>query len=84
MAEKKEVAEQANGKAKAPKVDPKAKVKAVTVKAARHIPLSMILDAKDVPLHLRRHPGGARVEKDTELAVSAEVADYLKAIGYAK
>lgn len=61
------------------------KADGVTLEATRNIPLRMcVSDVSQIPRHLRRHPGGVRVEKGTKMVVTKEVAKTLKDLGYAK
>lgn len=60
------------------------KTKGVTVKAVRNIPISMCASSEEIPARLKRHPGGARVERGTEITVSKDTADTLKKAGYAE
>lgn len=58
------------------------KPKTVTLTAVRNIPLAMCTDT--VPDHLRKHPGGTRVERGMTVTVTEDRAKVLKDVGYAK
>lgn len=61
------------------------KGKGVAVEAVKNIPLRMcVSDESEIPQHLRRHPGGVRVERGTTINVTKEIGERLVGLGYAK